>query len=104
MLRESQRGDKEIGKFRHGETEVVEGGRAEENTGGDDGAGGWEAAAGGAHGEAEEDTEDVEYYEAGMARDGEWDEKTKCVDAGDADNDDNVRSAWMPTTQRSSIM
>ncbi|KAL1442389.1 hypothetical protein MTO96_030835 [Rhipicephalus appendiculatus] len=93
VVRKSQRGDKEIGEFWQAEAEVAEEGRAEENTGGDDGAGGWEAAAGGADGEAEEDTEEVEYYEAGTARDGEWDEKTKCVDAGDADNDDYVNDA-----------
>ncbi|KAH7938733.1 hypothetical protein HPB52_000152 [Rhipicephalus sanguineus] len=28
-----------------------------------------------------------------MVRDGEWDEKTKCVDAGDADYDDYVNDA-----------
>ncbi|KAH7969876.1 hypothetical protein HPB52_022397 [Rhipicephalus sanguineus] len=92
-VRECQSGDEEIGDFRHGETDVAEEGRAEENTGGDDGTGGWEAAASGADGEAEEDAEEVKYYEAGMVRDGEWDEKTKCVDAGDADYDDYVNDA-----------
>ncbi|XP_037505351.1 uncharacterized protein DDB_G0283697-like [Rhipicephalus sanguineus] len=92
-VREWQSGDEEIEEFRHGEADVAEEGRAEENTGGDDGTGGWEAAASCADGEVEEDAEEVEYYEAGMVRDGEWDEKTKCVDAGDADNDDYVNDA-----------
>ncbi|KAH7971829.1 hypothetical protein HPB52_003219 [Rhipicephalus sanguineus] len=92
-LREWQSGEEEIGEFRHGEADVAEEGRAEENAGGDDGTGGREAAASGADGEAKEDAEEVRYYEVGMVRDGEWDEKTKCVDAGDADYNDYVNDA-----------
>ncbi|KAL1469997.1 hypothetical protein MTO96_040739, partial [Rhipicephalus appendiculatus] len=64
---------KRSGEFWHAEAEVADEGRAKENTEGDDGAGGWEAAAGGA--------------------DGAEDEKTECVDADNAEVVDDVNDA-----------
>ncbi|KAL1476960.1 hypothetical protein MTO96_017891 [Rhipicephalus appendiculatus] len=52
---ESESGGKGIGVFRHAEAEVAEEGTAEDNTGGNDGAGGLDAGAGGADGEAKVD-------------------------------------------------
>ncbi|KAL1428723.1 hypothetical protein MTO96_016938 [Rhipicephalus appendiculatus] len=87
---ESDRGDKEAGESRDGEAIVVDEGRAEENAGGDHGAGNWAGVCDGMHGEDRcyEESEDI-------PRNGEWNDEMEyqnsdnagAVDIGDGDQD-----------------